>query len=264
MAMHELMLEMDSQTKKRSPLHRVDIRIMIIFVIALIIYAVIQSDIVKLLILELFLLALMAVARLDPVYLLKRFALIFPFGGFLALMQPFIREGTVIHSWWVFSITQEGLSFGMVLLAKLFVCVSAVILLSSVSTIPELLNGLKMLKVPKFFITTLNMMVRYLYLFYENLHRIRVAQRCRAFTLRRHPKGSRYVLRNIGNTISTLFIKSYDQGERVYTSMLARGYSMDSNYIFIKKRSVRRRDYSLFVGLVIIILFLEFSTLPFT
>lgn len=255
--MHELMKQIDAQTKKRSPLHRVDTRVMIVFTFALIIYAVILSDMLKLIILEIFLLSLMVVARLSPGYVVKRLLLIFPFGGFIALMQPFIQSGEVIYTWWVLDITREGLDFGMLLLLKMTVCVSAVILLSSVSSLPEILDGLKKLKVPRFFITTLNMMIRYLYLFYDNLGRMRTAQKCRGFTTRNNPMGYNFVLRNLGNTISSLFLKSYEQGEHVYTCMLARGYSMDSDYIFSEDRRVKRSDYFMFVGFGILIIFLE-------
>jgi cobalt/nickel transport system permease protein len=233
---------------------------MIIFSLALIFYAVLLNDVVKLLVLELFLITLMALARLEPGYVLKRLALIFPFGGFVALMQPFIRGGDIIYTWWVFELSRQGLDFGMILLAKLFVCVSAVILLSSVTTIPALLDGLKRLKVPKFFVTTLNMMVRYLYLFYENLHRIRTAQKCRGFSVRRNPQGYRFVLRNLGNTISTLFMKSYDQGEAVYTSMLARGYNANSDYILTDETKIKYSDLIIFILLGTVIIFLELST----
>ena len=262
MAMHELMMEIEEQSKKRSLLHRIDSRIMIIFAFALIIYAVLLTQLYKLLILEIFLLMLMAAASLNVGYVAKRLALIFPFGGFLALMQPFIRDGEVIYSWWALDITRQGLDFGILLLLKMTVCVSAIILLSSVKSLPEILNGLKKLKVPIFFITTLNMMFRYLHLFYENLHRIRTAQKCRGFTLRNHPKGYRYVWANLGNTISTLFLKSYEQGERVYTSMLARGYTMDSDYIFTEEQKVKRSDLFMFIGLSMLIIYLELLYYP--
>jgi cobalt/nickel transport system permease protein len=262
MAMHELMLEIDRQAGKKSLIHRVDTRIMIVFVIIMIIYAVFITDLVKLILLELFVLSLMVIAHLEPTYLIKRLALIFPFGGFIAVMQPFIRDGEIIYSWWVFNISRQGLDFGILLLMKMTVCVSAVILLSSVSTLPEIFNGMKKLRVPRFFITTLNMMVRYLYLFYENLHRIRVAQKCRGFTIKNHPRGYKFVLRNFADTISTIFIKSYDQGERVFTSMLARGYNMDSDYLYTEDRPVRRADYFLFVGFGVIVIMLELMTLP--
>ena len=45
----------------------------------------------------------------------------------------------------------------------------------------------------------------------------------------------RYRLRQLGYTIGTMFIRSYEQGERVYTSMLCRGYGRNS-HLFLKKK----------------------------
>ena len=260
--MHEMMKQIDQQTKKSSPLHRVDIRIMLIFTFAVIIYAVLLYDIFKLVAIELFLLLLMAVARLSPGYVVKRLLLIFPFGGFIALMQPFIQPGDVIHTWWQFEITQQGLDMGILLLMKMTACVSAAILLSSVASLPVLLNGLKKLHVPRFFITTLNMMIRYIYLIYGNLQRMRTAQKCRGFSIRKNPMGYRFVLKNLGNTISTLFLRSYEKGERVYLSMLARGYTMDSDYIYTERTHIKRTDYFMFVGLGALVLLLELNFYP--
>jgi len=126
MAMHEMMKQIDRQTQKKSPLHRVDIRIMIIFTMAVIIYAVLLTDLEKLVTVEIFMLALMAVARLSPGYVVKRLLLIFPFGGFIALMQPFIQPGDVVHTWWMLDMTRQGLDMGILLLLKMTACVSAV------------------------------------------------------------------------------------------------------------------------------------------
>ena len=41
--------------------------------------------------------------------------------------------------------------------------------------------------------------------------------------------------------IGTMFIRSYEQGERVYISMLCRGYGRDS-FLFVKKKPLGRGD----------------------
>jgi len=53
-------------------------------------------------------------------------------------------------------------------------------------------------------------------------------------------------MKHIGYTVGTIFIRSYEQGERVYTSMLCRGYGKDS-HIFIAKKPLRSEDW-LFLG----------------
>jgi cobalt/nickel transport system permease protein len=60
-------------------------------------------------------------------------------------------------------------------------------------------------------------------------------------------------LKQIGYTVGTIFIRSYEQGERVYTSMLCRGYGKDS-HIFITKKPLQSSEWTfLSVCLVFVI-----------
>ena len=53
----------------------------------------------------------------------------------------------------------------------------------------------------------------------------------------------RYRMRQIGYTIGTMFIRSYEQGERVYISMLCRGYGKKS-HLFIRKKSLNTAEWT--------------------
>jgi cobalt/nickel transport system permease protein len=53
----------------------------------------------------------------------------------------------------------------------------------------------------------------------------------------------RYRLRQLGYTIGTMFIRSYEQGERVYTSMLCRGYGRDS-FLFVEKKPLKGCEWA--------------------
>ena len=203
--MHDLFEEMQRQAEGKSPIHGLDARAMLVFTLVFIVYAALTQNLWKLLIMEVVLLFLMGVARLGPGYVLKRLALVFPFGGFLALMQPFIKPGDIAYTFWIFDLTQQGLDFGVLLLLRLFVCVSAIVLLSSTSTAAELFCALRALHFPGVLIATLDMMIRYLHIFYENLHRMTNAQKCRCFSVRRNAAGYRFVLKSIGNAIKTNF-----------------------------------------------------------
>ena len=64
-------------------------------------------------------------------------------------------------------------------------------------------------------------------------------------------------MKQIGDTIVMMFLSSYEQGEKVYFSMLSRGYSDESNLYNDNKR-LNIKDYtfiaitlSLIVGLEI-------------
>ena len=78
--------------------------------------------------------------------------------------------------------------------------------------------------IPREFTLLLSMMVRYLFLFWAVLKRIRVAQQTRLFDIWNKDVPRRWVLEQVGNSMSSIFIRSYEQGERTYISMLCRGY----------------------------------------
>jgi cobalt/nickel transport system permease protein len=63
-------------------------------------------------------------------------------------------------------------------------------------------------------------MVRYLDVVIGDLNRMRVALRSRGYAPRRIREAGA-----LAATAGTLFIRSYERGERVYLAMLARGYS---------------------------------------
>jgi cobalt/nickel transport system permease protein len=57
----------------------------------------------------------------------------------------------------------------------------------------------------------------------------------------------RYRLQQLGYTIGTMFIRSYEQGERVYTSMLCRGYGSES-YLFVVKKTLKGYEWAFLLG----------------
>jgi cobalt/nickel transport system permease protein len=50
-------------------------------------------------------------------------------------------------------------------------------------------------------------------------------------------------MKQIGYTVGTIFVRSYEQGERVYTSMLCRGYGRDS-FLFVEKKPLKGSEWA--------------------
>jgi cobalt/nickel transport system permease protein len=77
----------------------------------------------------------------------------------------------------------------------------------------------------------------------------------------------RYRMRQIGYTIGSMFIRSYEQGERTYTAMLCRGYGR-SSHLHIKKKPLRAGDWAFllacftFVVLTPVLAFVGYLHLP--
>lgn len=245
--------DIERETYRKSPVHRLDGRIKIVLTLLVVLYAVSlprveNSNFIKLGLLELYLISIMIFAGLNLSYLALRFAMALPFGLGIAVIQPFFKQSffaefTVIYSLpFGLEITNEGLLFGMVLFAKFLVCVSAVILLSSTTPMNELVASARRLGLPREIALLFTMMVRYLFVFWNMLGRIRTAQKTRCFNLWNKKVPRKWTLEQVGYTISSLFIRSYEQGERTYQSMLCRGYNADVP-VYIGKKSMKLPDF---------------------
>ncbi|ETA68303.1 cobalt ECF transporter T component CbiQ [Methanolobus sp. WCC1] len=245
--------DIEREAYKNSPIHRLDGRAKILAVIAIIVFAVSlprmdETNFSKLIILELYIITLMAIARLNPVYTIMRFLSILPFGLAIVLIQPFVRQ-PFIDSFTVYpldlplgiTVTYEGISFGLILLAKYIVCITAIVLMSSTMKMNDMVTSARRLGMPAEFTLILSMMVRYLFVFWIILKRIRVAQKTRLFYLWNKDVPHKWILEQVAYTISSLFIRSYEQGERTYISMLCRGYS-SADKIYVHKNKLKTSD----------------------
>jgi len=262
--------EIERESYKDSPIHRLDGRIKILALLSIVFYVAAlprldDSNMIKLLVLESYLFVLIIIARLNLFYVLVRLVAVLPFGFGLAVFQPFIRQ-PFIETFTVYplslplglTITYEGLDFGITLMARFLVCVTSIIVLSSTMKMSDFVVSARRLGVPKEFVLLLTMMVRYLFVFWSVLKRIRVAQQSRLFEIWNKNTPRKWILEQVGNTISSLFIQSYEQGERTYIGMLCRGYSNDNSNLFIRRSKVRAKDVMFCVITIGLILYVQF------
>ncbi|KKG13010.1 cobalt transporter [Methanosarcina sp. 2.H.T.1A.6] len=228
--------DIERESYKNSPIHRLDPRVKLLFALAIIIYVVSlprihEKNMIHLFAIEVYLLLLVLVSGLDLRYFFLRIVAILPFGLGIALIQPFLRP-SFIENYTLYpfdlplglSITYEGLAFGSTLLAKFLVCITAIVLLSSTTRLRDMVSAADRMGIPREFTLLLSMMVRYLFLFWAVLKRIRIAQQTRLFDIWNKDVPRRWAIEQVGNSMSAIFIRSYEQGERTYISMLCRGY----------------------------------------
>ncbi len=245
--------DIERESYKNSPIHKLDPRVKLLFTLAIIIYVVSlprihEKNMIRLLAIEMYLLLIVLVAGLDLRYFILRILAILPFGLGIALIQPFLRP-VFIENYTPYpldlpfglSITYEGLAFGGSLLAKFLVCITAVILLSSTTRMRDMVSAADRLGIPREFTLLLSMMVRYLFLFWSVLKRIRIAQQTRLFNIWNRRVSRKWVLKQIGNSISSIFVRSYEQGEKTYISMLCRGYGSGHEKAYYRTK-IRAQD----------------------
>ena len=257
-------MDLERESYKTTTVHRLDGRIKILIVLAIIIYAVSlprmdSINFLKLGLIEAYLLILLLLARLKFSYLTIRFALALPFGLTIAVLQaflkqPFISDFTVLYSLPLgLEITREGILFGTIIFSKFLICITGIILLSSTTSMSELVSSSRRLGMPRELALLFTMMVRYLFVFWKMLERIRTAQKTRCFELWNRKVPRMWTLEQVGYTISSLFVRSYEQGERTFQSMLCRGYSADTN-VYVEKKKISATDIATFavtIGIIV-------------
>jgi len=166
---------------------------------------------------------LLIISKLPPFYVLKRSLVIFPFVLLIAVFIPFFKEGEVAGSYniwlWQISVTYSGLFILANVVVKAWLCILALILLSSTTRLADLLKSLRQLGIPRVMILILSFMYRYIFVLADEVMRMQQARDSRNFGGKRL-----HQMKTIGSMVGTLFIRSYERGERIYAAMLSRGF----------------------------------------
>ncbi len=173
--MIEELFEIERDAYKTSVIHRLDARVKIVIAFAAIIalVAVPYSTMIYTVgaIFFAFFFILWCCSRLPLAVYAKRLLSILPLWGIIIFFQIFVKnkyytDYTVVVSLpWGINIYAESIEFAFILLVKFIVTVSFIILLSSTTKMPELLEGASRMGLPAEFALALGMMIRYLFVF---------------------------------------------------------------------------------------------------
>jgi cobalt/nickel transport system permease protein len=164
---------------------------------------------------------LIALARVGQVplgFVARRLVIEVPFLAFAALM-PIVGEGERVDVLGV-SLSVAGLWAAWNIVVKATLGVAATVLMAATTPVPDILRGLERLRVPRIFVGICAFMIRYGDVITAEMHRMRVARASRGYDAR-----WLWHARAVASSAGTLFIRSYERGERVYLAMASRGYS---------------------------------------
>lgn len=159
-----------------------------------------------------------ATAGISLGFMVRRLALEAPFLVF-ALMLPFVVGGPEVQVAGI-GLSQEGLLSAWNILGKALISGAALLVLAATTTMAELLRGLERLRAPRLLVMMMGFMVRYVDVISGEFHRMSTARAARC-------GDERWLWRAKAWTASagTIFIRSFERGERVHLAMLARGYT---------------------------------------
>ena len=245
---------LDKYSHLNSPVHRRDPRVKFLLTLLFIITVVVTPVGSWLAFAAYFgiLAGIFLISGLPLRYVLRRSLIILPFVLLLGIVNLFTRPGVELSSLnifgWHLGITDGGLVFIGTLLARSWLSVLALILLTSTTALPALLKGIERLGAPKVLVMIMSFMYRYLFLLIDEVLRMKNARDSRSVG---NPSTS-FQAKTVGAMIGSLFIRSYERGERVYAAMAARGFDGQSRTL--DNLTVDRLDVVTGVGLSVLLL----------
>ena len=243
---------------KDSVIHSLDGRVKLITLLLVIVFAVYTTQLVVLAILELYLVTLLLLSRNSLKHSFLRVLIIIPFGGSIAILQPFVHGGTVLYTLPLgIHITYQGVMFGLLLLSRLVVTLTCIVLLSSISPMQEVAESFRRLGMPRDFSMIFSLFIRFLFLFYEELGKITHAQTSRNFDIFSKKTAYMWRLKMVAYTVMMMFLKSYERGESVYLSMASRGFSDKSQLYSLTKKEINLNEYSFITTTLVLIVCLQ-------
>jgi cobalt/nickel transport system permease protein len=141
------------------------------------------------------------------------------------------------------TVTRQGMLTAVTFIGRVSASVSLAVLLTLTTLWSELLQALRVLKVPRIFILILGMTYRYIILLVHTVYDIHVARKSR--TLHYGPTGSEQ--RWVASRMGYLLKRTYTMSQDVHSAMLSRGFSGDVRTL--NASAIRGYDYawSLFV-----------------
>ncbi|MEM3438008.1 MAG: cobalt ECF transporter T component CbiQ [Nitrososphaerales archaeon] len=236
MKIFEEIIYNEKYSSLNSIIQKIDSRVKIFSSIALISIAILAKSILTLIILMSIIFILSMLSRIPLKFFLIRTSLIPLFVTLIALPLIFITPGNQILNLNFISITTEGIHKALLFILRVWTCVNSLILLTLTTKFSSIINATENLKIPKIFTMMISITYRFIFLSINEAYRMLLAKELRTFKKESRLK----TIKTLASMFSTLFIRSYERGERVYLAMMARGYKGSMNNL--KNTSINRRD----------------------
>lgn len=188
------------------------------------------------------------VSRVTLLTLLQRVSVELVFIGLILINTLFRDTGTVLWQWGWLQITDEGvIVLGSVFLKAILSLLMLNILVMT-TAVPALLYALTTLRTPPLLVAILGAMYRYINVLIEEFQAMR-----RAAISRNLLSSNHWYRLVIANMIGSLFIRTYERGDRIHQAMLARGYDGQAMLNEVPKSGRRDRMILALVGLLMLV-----------
>jgi cobalt/nickel transport system permease protein len=210
-------------------LQRLDPRVKVIGLLALVLTGAFLRTIPALLVLYALTLVLAALSRVSVSFFIKRVWLFVPiFTGIVLIPATLsvVTKGHVVLTLWHWhghpeGITSQGLTSAALVVSRVASSISLVVLLTLTTPWTRLLASLRTLGVPRMFILVIGMAYRYLFLLLGSVTDMYEARASRTIGAEKHDKSARAF---VSASAGALLGRTMAMSEEVHQAMTARGY----------------------------------------
>lgn len=195
----------DQYSHLKSLIHQLDPRVKVVSFFLFVLFVVLTPAQAYYAFLLYFVLifAIMLLSSLPLSFVFKRSLVIIPFAFLIGLFNLFFKPFLVFFN----------------ILVKSWLSILSMIVLSATTSFPNLLKALESLKVPRIIIMTLSFMYRYVFTLMDQAMRLERARVSRSYGRKGLPQ-----MKAVGSMLGSLFVRTYERGERIYQAMVARGF----------------------------------------
>ena len=219
-----MQLRLDEYAHLESPIHRWEPRAKFLALFALIIAFSMVRDLRLVPFMLAITASLYALARLPLSFLISRLKYPGVFLLTLVIGLPLFSGSTVIAHIGFLSVRAEGLAYMLLVVSRFAAILTVSLILFGTSPFLTHVRTLRRLGIPPLLADLLLLTVRYLFQIADTFNRMQIAMRLRGFSLTRL---NRRGASQLAGLLASLFIRSFEQAERVYKAMRLRGYGMD-------------------------------------
>ncbi|WP_017755338.1 cobalt ECF transporter T component CbiQ [Calidifontibacillus oryziterrae] len=212
-------LSIEQYVDLSSPIHKLDTRFKIIGIFILIFSIAFVTKLAIMTVILCLSIIVALISRLPLLFILKRLKLPSVLIFVVALLTLFFSNGSALIMVGPFIITKEGLSAFLLIIIRFISIIILMVILFATTPFSRLLQAMRTLGVPALLCDMMLFSYRYIFELWEEFRTMKTAMNMRGFK----EKGLRS-LKTWSLLTGTLFIRSYEQSERVYHAMTMRGY----------------------------------------
>lgn len=214
-------IELDKYASLHSPIHQWDPRFKIVSLVVLVIgYSFVKNIVLSPFMLVISIL-LALISRIPFSHFLKRLKHVLLFLIPMGILLCISSGGEILYAIGIFSVYKEGLFLSLFITVRTVAILMVFFVMLETTPFIQNMKALYFLKLPDKFISLVFFSYRYIYVYLEELRKMKNTLKLRGYRNRLSIHGLRIHSRVIGS----ILLRSFEQADRVCSAMILRGYS---------------------------------------